>query len=220
MAGVYDGVISCGQLKAYGDFGLGTFEALDGEMVELDGKIFQVRANGVAYVAPDSLKVPFAAVTFIQYDQDEKIPLGTDYAGLQKILDKIIPTNIFAAIKIDGQFGYMKTRSVPMQVKPYPPLTEVTKNQSVFEFNQVSGTIVGFRCPPYVNGINVPGYHLHFLTKDHKAGGHVLEFQTANLTARLDYIPDFLMILPDRTSDFYKIDLSGDQKSNLQKVEK
>lgn len=220
MAGLYDGVMPCGQLKSYGDFGIGTFEAVDGEMVELDGKIYQIRSDGIAYTAADSLKVPFAEVTFFNNDHEERIASGTNYAGLQGILDKVIPANIFCAIEIEGDFSYMKTRSVPEKVKPYPPLTEVTKNQSVFEFNNVAGTIVGFRCPEYINGVSVPGYHFHFLTADRTAGGHVLEFKTKNVTAMLDHTPAFLMILPDQTSDFYKIDLYGDQQNGIQKVEK
>jgi acetolactate decarboxylase len=221
MAGVYDGMITSGQLKGYGDFGIGTFEGLDGEMVELDGILYQIKADGVAYAVDDSLKLPFAAVTFLDSDREGKIAPGTALTQTQQILDQMIPSpNIFCAIKIKGTFGYVKTRSVPKQTKPYPILTEVTKNQSVFELNDVEGTIVGFRCPQYVNGVNVPGYHLHFLTADFKAGGHVLELNTADVMATLDYTPGFFMILPEIDSDFYKVNLSGDVSQAIQKAEK
>ena len=221
MAGVYDGVITSGQLKGYGDFGIGTFEGLDGEMVELDGKLYQVVADGVVYAVDNSLQLPFAAVTFFDNDQEGKIASGTNLAQLQQVIDQMIPSaNIFCAIKIKGTFSYMKTRSVPKQTKPYPILTEVTKNQSVFEFNKIEGTIVGWKCPQYVNGVNVPGYHLHFLSADFKAGGHVLELKTENVIATLDYTPEYLMILPEMNSDFYKIDLSGDASQAIQKAEK
>ena len=221
MAGLYDGVISSGQLKGYGDFGIGTFEALDGEMVILEGRIYQVKADGVASIVNDSLGVPFAAVTFFDSDREVNIASGTDYAGFQAILDQnIISNNIFVAVKLNGNFSYVKTRSVPGQVKPYPLLADVTQKQSVFEFNNVSGTIVGFRCPPYVNGVNVPGYHLHFLTNDSKAGGHLLDFTVNEVSTSVDYTSEFLMILPDESSDFYKLDLSQDKKEELEKVEK
>ncbi len=221
MAGLYDGVISCGQLKGYGDFGIGTFEALDGEMIVLEGRIYQVKADGVAYPVNDSLGVPFAAVTFFDSDREVNIASGTDYEGCQAILDRsMISDNIFVAIKIDGNFSYVKTRSVVAQAKPYPVLADVTQNQSVFEFNNVSGTIVGFRCPQYVNGVNVPGYHLHFLTDDRKAGGHLLDFTVNKVSISVDYTTGFLMILPDESSDFYKLDLSQDKREELEKVEK
>jgi acetolactate decarboxylase len=221
MAGVYDGTVSGGQLKTHGDFGIGTFTTLDGEMLELDGVIYQIKSDGVAYTAIDSQTVPFAAVTFFDSDRQEKIASGLDLVGLQAALDKSLTSfNLFYAFKIDGQFSYMKTRSVPAQSKPYPVLTEVTKKQAVFEFSNIRGTIVGFRCPQFVNGVNVPGYHLHFLTSDHRAGGHVLDLKTTDVTARVDDTPNFLMSLPDISSDFYKIDLSGDQQNNIQKAEK
>jgi acetolactate decarboxylase len=221
MAGVYDGVITSGELKGYGDFGIGTFEGLDGEMVELDGKLYQIQADGVAYTVADSLKLPFAEVTFLDNDREEEIPQGTSLASLQQALDRILPSpNIFCAIKITGNFSYVRTRSVPVQTKPYPVLTKVTKNQSIFEFSNVEGTIVGFRCPQYINGINVPGYHLHFLTADFEAGGHVLELTTDSVTATLDYTPEFLLILPEMDSDFYKINLSGDASQAIQQAEK
>ncbi len=220
LAGVYDGTLTSKELKGYGDFGVGTFEAVDGEMVVLDGKVYQVRSDGTAYAASDSTIVPFAAVTYFDNDRQQKIDPGLDMNGLQAALDKVIPVNTFCAVKIEGIFSYMKTRSVPKQSKPYPPLAEVTKNQAVFEFRDVKGTIVGFRCPPFVNGVNVPGYHLHFLTADRKAGGHILDLKTADATSTLDFTPEFLMMLPDGKSDFYKVDFSGNQEQELQKVEK
>ena len=172
LEGIYDGETTYGELKQHGDFGLGTFNGLDGEMVGLDGKFYQVKADGIAYPVSDSAKTPFAVVTFFKTDKTVLLKKAEDYSQLKQYLDYSLPTkNIFYAIKIEGVFKYIKTRSVPGQTKPYPPLVEVTKNQPIFEFHNVKGTIVGFRCPVYVKGINVPGYHLHFITKNKKARG-------------------------------------------------
>jgi acetolactate decarboxylase len=221
LNGVYDGVMSFETLKEYGDFGLGTFEGLDGEMVELDGDFYQVKADGKAYPVKDSMETPFAAVTFFDVDLRQLVPEGTDYAQLEEFLDGILPTgNVFYAIRMGGTFSYMKTRSVPRQEKPYPPLAEVTKNQPTFEFNNIEGTMVGFRCPAYVSGVNVPGYHLHFLTKDKDAGGHVLEFKVKEAEVSVDYTSGFLMLLPGEESDFHKLDLTPDRQGELEEVEK
>lgn len=220
LGGVYDGVMTFGTLKKYGDFGIGTFEGLDGEMVGFDGNFYQVKADGIAYPVSDSMETPFASVTFFDTDCQEKLPGGADYQQLRDFLDEILPTgNIFYAVKIEGTFSYMKTRSVPGQQKPYPPLVEVVKNQPTFEFTDVEGIVVGFRCPAYVAGVNVPGYHLHFLTKDKSAGGHVLEFQVEEAVAYIDYTSEFLMILPGNDSDFYKIDLTQEKQEELEQVE-
>ncbi len=221
MMGSYDGVMSLGTLGKYGDFGIGTFASLDGEMIETDGVFFQVRADGKAYQMSGSVQTPFACVTFFDTDREERLPQGLDYSQLQQYLDQKLPTvNIFYAIKIDGTFSYVKTRSVPPQVKPYPPLAEVTKNQSVFEFHNVEGTIIGFRCPPYVTGVNVPGYHLHFITKNKDAGGHVLELTVRDATAFVDDTSAFMMLLPSQGSDFYMLNLAQSQQEEVGKVEK
>ena len=220
LEGIYDGVISFSQLKEYGDFGIGTFEGLDGEMVAIDGDFYQIKADGVAYEVPDSMTTPFAQVVF--FDVDKTLELGdeTTFKNLGDYVDNELPTeNIFYAIKIEGTFDYMKTRSVPGQTKPYPPLVEVTANQPTFEFNDVKGTIIGFKCPPYMDGVGVPGYHLHFLTEDRKAGGHILEIDVADATATFDFTSEYFMILPDDSSDFYDIDLSKDMTEELEEAE-
>jgi len=221
LNGVYDGVMSVGTLRVYGDFGIGTFDGLDGEMIAFDGRFYQVKADGVAYQVPDTVETPFACVTSFEADREEQLPRSMDYEQLGDFLDTILPTpNIFYAIRIDGSFDYMKTRSVPRQDKPYPPLAEVTKNQPVFEFSGVEGTIVGFRCPVYVQGVNVPGYHLHFLTKEGAGGGHVLEFQVEEAIASVDYTSAFLMILPDEDGDFYEVDLTQGGSGELEEVKR
>jgi acetolactate decarboxylase len=221
MMGSYDGVMSLGTLGKYGDFGIGTFASLDGEMIETDGVFYQVKADGKAYQMSGSVKTPFACVTFFDTDREERLPQGLDYPQLEQYLDEKLPTvNIFYAIKIEGTFSYVKTRSVPPQVKPYPPLAEVTRNQPVFEFHNVEGTIIGFRCPPYVAGVNVPGYHLHFLTRNRDAGGHVLELTVRDATAFVDDTSAFMMLLPGQDSDFYKLDLTRSQQDEVGKVEK
>lgn len=221
LVGVYDGVTSYKELKEYGDFGIGTFEGLDGEMLAFDGDFYQVKADGVAYPVTDGMKTPFASVTFFDTDRTEKLPHGMDFKQLEQFLDEALPTgNIFYAIRIDGTFSYMKTRSVPGQKKPYPPLVEVTRNQPTFEFHNIKGTIVGFRSPPYVAGVNVAGYHLHFLTENRNAGGHILDFTIEDAVAFIDYTSGFLMLLPSEDSDFYKADFSRNRQEELQKAEK
>lgn len=221
LNGVYDGVVDFAALKGYGDFGIGTFEGLDGEMIGFDGNFYQVRADGIAYPVSDSMETPFACVTFFDTDYEEELPEGFDYEQIQELLGDTLPTgNIFYAIKIEGTFSYMKTRSVPGQQKPYPPLVEVTRNQPIFEFANIDGTVIGFRCPAYVAGVNIPGYHLHFLTNGNNAGGHVLEFQVADAVAYVDYTSEFLMILPGEGSDFYELDLTQDKQEELEEAEK
>lgn len=219
LAGAYDGQVECKQLLSYGDFGIGTFDRLDGEMTVLDGNVYQIKADGKVYRPAANIKSPFATVCRFRPDNDFEIK-SADFKTAESIIDSKFPNqNIFAAVKITGTFKYIKTRSVPAQNKPYPPLVEVAKNQPVFEMHDVRGTIVGFRSPPFVKGVNVSGYHFHFLDKDFAQGGHVLDFQLDAGKCEIDKCNELLLILPE--DDVLKdIDLSKDKSKELQKVEK
>ncbi|MFW6113346.1 MAG: acetolactate decarboxylase, partial [Actinomycetota bacterium] len=207
MVGVFDGDVTYAELEEHGDFGLGTFLGLDGEMVALDGEFYQVKADGEAWPVGGDAVAPFAMVTYFESDRDGRPDPGMDYDALKTYIDGMLPSdNLFYAIKVEGDFSYLEARSVPGQKKPYPPLEEVVEEQAVFEFEDVRGTMVGFRCPAYVGGINAPGYHMHFLTEERDAGGHVLELKLEDVTVSVDDTPELFMQLP-RIEGFYRADL-------------
>ena len=179
--GRYDGSVTFGELKQYGDFGLGTFQSLDGEMVAVDGQFYQVRVDGTVHKVPDSATTPFANVCFFHSERRIVLLKNDNFEKLKEALDSMLmPKEEIHAIRIRGLFPYVKTRSVPAQQKPYPGLAEVIKQQKVFELRNVRGTLVGFRFPKSMSGLNVTGYHFHFLTDDKQAGGHVLECSAKN----------------------------------------
>jgi len=219
LEGAYDGDMTFGELRRYGDFGIGTVNRLDGEMIALDGEFYQVRADGKAYRIGDSAKTPFAVVTFFEPDMTVVLARALDYEQLQESLDRALPTgNVPYAIRIDGTFSFVKTRSVPAQTKPYPRLVEVVKTQPTFEFHDVRGTMVGVRLPSYMEGVNAVGYHLHFITEDRRAGGHLLECVTAEVTVGIDETPGFLVLLPEGEG-FDKIELTGPGSDEVRQVE-
>lgn len=220
LAGVYDGEVRFADLKSHGDFGIGTFDALGGEMVAVDGQYFDVRYDGrVQQVAP-ARRTPFAAVTFFEANRFTPAMTVTNLAHLTAQLDAAIPAaNRPCAIRIDGVFHFVRTRSVPPQKPPYPPLAEVAKSQAVFEFHDVRGTLVGFRCPAWMKGVNVPGHHLHFLTADHTGGGHVLDVAFTDLTAGLDECSTVTVVLPGSAA-FGAVNLNQDRSRELDRVEK
>ena len=220
LNGDYHGSIAFGDLKRHGTFGIGTFDGLDGEMIGLEGRFYQIKADGIAYPVPDSMTTPFAVVTPFEFDKTASVQDGMDYEGLQRYLDTLIPDNrIFYAVKIEGSFKYIKTRSIPKQEEPYPPLVEAVKKQTIFEFHDIKGTIVGFRCPDSVKGVNVPGYHFHFITADKKAGGHLLACQLQDVTIAIDYTSEFYMVLPQHEGASHKPDLTKVRGAELKKVE-
>jgi len=219
LAGAYDGQTPCSELLNYGNFGIGTFDKLDGEMAILDGKVYQIKSDGKVYTPDHSVTTPFATVCKFNPDIQFDINMEKFKAAESLISEKVPNQNQFLAVKITGTFKHIKVRSVPAQKKPYPPLVEVAKTQPVFEANNVEGTIVGFRSPPFVNGINVSGCHFHFLSKDFKQGGHVLDFELAEGKCQIDKCREWLLILPE-DDKLKNIDLSKDKSQELQKVEK
>jgi acetolactate decarboxylase len=190
-------------------------------MVVFDGIVYQVRSNGKVYQPESSQETPFATVCQFEAEKVLSLKPGLDYEGLKKQLDKIAPNqNLFYAIKITGKFKTMKTRSVPEQHKPYPPLKEVTKHQPEFNMENISGTIVGFRCPPYVKGINVPGYHLHFISDDKTRGGHILKFEILSGECEIDILNQYFLALPVDDKEFAETNLSINRSKELDEVEK
>ncbi len=215
LEGVYDGDMSLKELRKHGDFGLGTFNALDGEMLLLDGTFYQLRSDGKAYVAGDMMKTPFAVVIFFCREMEQRIASRASQAELKAKLEEIAPShNFFYAIKLSGLFSNVKVRSVPRQKKPYPLMTEVVTAQRVFELKNVSGTMVGFRFPDYSQGLNVAGYHFHFIDDDRTAGGHVLDCILEEGTLWIDHTSSFHVELPE-TRAFAHSDLNKPDMDNV-----
>jgi acetolactate decarboxylase len=193
LAGDFDGKITLGELKQHGDFGIGMIDGLDGEMVALNGQFFRAREDGHIFSVSDRITVAFAVVTFFDADHSvkvEKIP--GDFLTIRKSISSLIPDkNAFYAIKIEGEFKTINTRSVPVQSKPHRGLLEVLKkDQKIQVLKNVKGTMVGFWFPVYSGGINVPRYHFHFLSRNQKRGGHVLDCSLRHGTIEIDHTPN------------------------------
>jgi acetolactate decarboxylase len=211
LASRFDGCLPCRELLKHGDFGIGTFDRMDGEMIVVDGGLYQGKTDGKVYRPDPDLSTPFATVCHFRPDLTWPIsePIGIE--GLKKMIDEKAPNrNVFYAIRVEGSFSYMKTHALPIQSKPYPPVAEVVKACPRFEMKDVSGTIVGFRSPPYVRGINDPGYHLHFLSDDKTQGGHVLTFDMKRGECAVGSCSNHLVILPEEGAALADVDLSKD----------
>ena len=176
--GLYDGEVTFAELKLHGDLGLGAIAGSDGELVLLDGRCHQVKGDGSVAVLPDSLTTPWAMATFFEPEWQTEVTGPVDMPALFEFLDsKLTDPGLPHAFRIEGGFAQIRTRSVAGQKPPYRRLIEVIRDQVFFDLENVEGTIVGFRIPGYLEGVNVPGYHMHFVTADRRAGGHVLAFR-------------------------------------------
>lgn len=195
-AGDFDGTLTIGELKRHGDFGLGTFNTLDGEMVVLEGEVYQARADGTVTLASDDMLTPFAAVTFFETDQSFTLSDGGTCSELQAQIDSQLPTlDAPYAIKVSGEFATLEVRAPRQQREPYPTLADALVDQAVFASQQISGTLVGFRLPEYLADANAAGYHFHFLSADRLSGGHVLGCEAGEVTVEVDTIDTVYMTL-------------------------
>lgn len=205
LAGSFDGNKTFGELRKQGDFGIGMFNALNGEMIALDGEFYQAKVNGQVSLVSDMKKTPFAVVTMFDVDDRLLIENGPSrFASLRESLDTLITDkNVFCAIKIEGEFETLKIRSVPAQRTPYRRLLEVIKNdQKIQELKNVKGTMVGFWFPVYSGGISVPRYHFHFISRNRKRGGHVLDCSMIKGTVEVDFTPKIqIELLSDNNQD-------------------
>jgi acetolactate decarboxylase len=178
LAGVYDGDLTVRELLTHGDFGVGTFDQLDGEMVVLDGTCYRLRSDGSARIADPSAHTPFAAVTDFVPDATARIDRRSTREQVCHLADGLATgANLIYAVRIVGRFSRVRTRTVLRQTRPYPPLTEATEHEPITEFTDLAGTVVGFRTPDYAQGISVAGYHLHVIDDARTHGGHVLDFE-------------------------------------------
>jgi acetolactate decarboxylase len=200
LDGAFEGDLSFAELAERGDLGLGTLNHLDGEMIALEGEFFRADVEGHIERVPPAERTPFAVVTRFEPTIEERLPGGDlTHDQLLERLDTLLPEGATScAIRLDGRFDLVRARSVPRQEPPYRPLTEVVADQHLFELRDLEGTMLGFRFPAYVEGIEVAGYHLHFISADRSRGGHVLDSRSCGLRVRLDPSNDLHVELPPR----------------------
>jgi acetolactate decarboxylase len=200
LAGGYDGDTTVGHLLRHGGFGLGTFNGVDGEMMVFDGRVYRGTVDGRAHAVAATALTPFAVVVAFRPQGSAPAAAGQSLEQLEAALDALpYSASRVLAARVDGRFRAIAVRSEPKQQPPYRPLAEVIKAQQVVHtFDDVDGTLIGFRFPAAMTSVNVPGWHLHFLSADRSRGGHVLGLTTGEGLALLEEFSDLRIRLPAR----------------------
>lgn len=179
MSGVSDSGITVSTLLTKGNQGLGTFVRMDGELLLLDGTVYQLQSEGRIRVADAEDQIPYAAAIHFRPQRTVNVVLDS-----KKAVDRVLEEsnnhagNLFMAYRLEGRFSRIKCRTVKGQEYPGQPLSELGKNQFVAEYADIRGTIVGFRSPSVWQGFSVAGEHMHFIDEDRKVGGHILELES------------------------------------------
>ncbi len=219
LEGFYRDDITIGTLRQKGDFGIGTFNNLDGEMIALGGRFFQLDLDGNARAVGDDMKTPFSTVCHFKQMLSEEIREPMSYEEFEERLKLLLPSdNMFYAIHMTGRFRSVTTRSVP-RTENYRPLSEATEKQKLRRFKDAEGHLVGFYTPSFVPSVNVPGYHFHFIDDGFSAGGHLMNCEPERLDIKLQIFYSMELTLP-KTLDYLTASFTRDARKDLEKAEK
>jgi acetolactate decarboxylase len=219
IEGFYRDDITIDTLGQKGDFGIGTFNSLDGEMVALNGSFHQLDLDGNARPVDGAMKTPFAVMCRFEPTMTEAIASPLSFVDFESYLKRVLPSdNMFYAIHMQGRFQTVETRSVP-RTENYQPLAEAIAHQKVRRFEKVEGHLVGFYTPSFVPSVSVPGYHFHFIDNAMSAGGHMLNCEPEHLEIRLQIFFSMELTLP-KTLDYLTASFSRDARKDLEKAER
>jgi alpha-acetolactate decarboxylase len=220
LSGNYSGITPISGIKAKGTFGIGAPDNINGEITFEDGKTFLTTSTGQTSEISDTTKLALAVVT--EFDKDFEISLSQQEKGqLINSLDEILnDKNGMYAVKITGTFLRVKTRAFPAVTEnPAPATASILDRQKFFELENVKGSLIGFKLPSYLGGLNIVGYHFHFLSEDKTKGGHVVDFKVENVEVEVDVLNGFEAELP-QTKDFRDYDFGKDMELEIKKVER
>lgn len=198
IEGLYQSDVSLDELRKHGDFGVGTFKDLNGELILLDGVTYQVLVDGTVQKPEPSITIPWATVKTFTSQKQLKMAGEFLFSEIQAEVSRLFKSkNFMYAVKVHGDFENVKLRSVPEQTQtPAPGLLDVVKQQQTFEHKTLTGTMVGFYLPSYLKGLNATGFHFHFISDDHNVGGHVLDITLKKGVAEVDQAKDLTLSLP------------------------
>jgi acetolactate decarboxylase len=219
VEGLYQGAVRVARLLRHGDFGLGTFIELDGEMVVLDGVCYRVSSDGAVTTVEGDRLIPYAVVTRFSADLQRLAQTFNSFAELTAACDALRSSeNVFFAFRVEGKFSFVKTR-VMKAVPAGTGLREASSGQEEFRFENVEGTLVGLWSPGFAGSFSVPGYHLHFLSSDRSRGGHLLDCGAIRATINGCAMHEMHVSLPE-TTEFLRADLSRDPSNDLMSAER
>ncbi len=216
-------VITVEQLLEEGNTGLGTFENVNGEMIVMDGHCYRADQEGNVTEAGADMGVPFAAVAKFHGEQQFSLENMPDIEAVKTELTRKIEErfglNSMQVVKIEGEFDLVDARSESPYRSHHITLKEVLgMTQKAFKFEKIRGTLVGIYFPDHMDGINMPGWHLHFLSEDRSKGGHVFDVRVREGAEKVDKISRVEIDLPKEAA-FDTYSLKQDLQAELQSVE-
>lgn len=218
--GLYAGEYPVRALKREGDFGLGAPDFIDGELTMNKGVVYQSKATGETIVAPDSLT---SSLVFVCRFRPDTTFVLRGILGQKEVLERVAGylanKNGMYAIRISGLFSHVKVRAFPrLTGDSFPPLATILDRQHFFDFEQVRGALIGYHMPAWLSGINITGFHFHFISDDGKNGGHTLDFLAGDVKVEVALLRD-IHVVPQKGKAFEEFNFKGENSPGLNKVE-
>ena len=211
MAGLYEGNMTIDELLQHGDFGVGTLDGIDGELIVLDGKAYQAKGDKTLLAVPGNATVPYAAVLPHQADIRFSQTTAINEEELKAAIEQhFAGENLFYSVKVTGKFSKMHVRMAP-GAKPGERFVDVSRNQPEYTEENISGTIVGLWTPAIFHGVSVAGFHWHFINDSKDFGGHILDFEMESGQIELGQVDQLNQAFPIHNQAFLKAHLNVDQ---------
>lgn len=174
--GIYEGTHTVEELKNHGDFGLGTFNHLNGELIALNGVIYRIPPSGLVEVAADTLKSPFTSLSFFKAEQKKSIRFSGNFEELQKQILEMLPSkNLPYAIKVEGKWNEIIVGGAdPIPATDTTALATLMETRPQYNAKVLKGTMVGYFTPSVMSNIDLSPFHFHFISQDKKFAGHLM----------------------------------------------
>ena len=203
QSGLFRGKLPVSEFKKNGNFGIAAPDMVDGEVIMYNGKVYQTKSDGITAEMPDTAKLPLAFACFFKPDTSFTITNANSQADAFAQIDAHLHNkNAIYAIRITGLISKLKTRAFyPVSSEPFPAIATLIANQKIFDMSEVKGTLFGIRVPNYWTGINIAGYHFHYIGENFKTGGHVVNFTPKNVLVEIAVIRKINIQIP-HDSDF------------------
>lgn len=191
------GDLEIGELLRHGDLGLGTLNQLDGELIVVDGEALVARVDGSVSRVEPSARTPFAVVCPFSAEAEGPIRDAQGFDAVTAVVDALAPPRATClAVRIDARVTHAHVRSVAKQTHANATLADAVASQAVWDLHDLDATIVGFRFPRDAAGLELPGWHLHLVSADRAAGGHVLDVSIAHGTVQVEHEDELAIEVP------------------------
>ncbi len=219
LRGELRGDLTIGELLDHGDLGLGTLDLLDGELIVLDGEAWVARSDRSVTRVDQATRTPFAVVCRFRPEAEGPLDAGPFDQVTAQVDALAPPGSACLSVRIDAHIRRARLRSVPRQDQPRPTLADAVAAQVEYDAVDLDATVVGFRFPRDVDGLELPGWHLHLISRDRTVAGHVMELEITAGTARVEHQDDLHVEVPAGV-DVGRVGFDAERARRLDRMER